>query len=94
MGGRYGALASLCYYCVHDKGTADRKRTVDGIKVVCMTWELGWGRKKATGVGNLGSQRAAKMRFSPAWVGYRAPGRRNETVCAATHEESARVQFA
>lgn len=60
VGGRYGALASLCCYCVHDQGTADRKRTVDGIKVVCMTCELGWGRKKATSVGN--SVRSAQQR--------------------------------
>jgi hypothetical protein len=90
LGGSYGALASLCCYCVHEKGTADRKRTVDGIKVVCM---LGMG-EKSNWVGNLGSQRAAKRRFWAAWVGYQAPGRRNETVSAATHEQSARVQFA
>lgn len=71
---------------MHDKGTADRKRTVDGIKVVCM---LGMGEKKATG---WESRLAARSKEAFRWLGLgtRRLVRGTRPCGAATHEQSAR----
>ena len=51
---------------MHEKGTADRKRTVDGIKVVCM---LGMGEKKATGWESRFAARSKEALFAGlGWV--------------------------